>query len=570
MTEDFRKTAPDALSLVPFNIPKPFEAKLENGLKIVIFEDRRLPLVSYRLSFPVGDIDSPDDLRGLASAVSSMLSEGTGTRTSREFADEVERLGANISANSTTDNTVIAGSSLSLYASDVLELISEMILVPTFPENELKIYRQNTIEGLKFQRSQPGFLAEEQTARILYGDHPYSVSSPTPRDIENLTSERLAEFHREFLVARNATLVVVGDVSIKTILTEIEDRFGSWEQGLPVKRDFPSPPTRSATTMTLVDRPGSAQSNIVISNIALARNDPDYFPAIVMNQVLGAGASARLFMNLREEKGYTYGAYSSFDTRRLAGAFEATSEVRTAVTGDSIKEFLFELNRIREERVPEQELQDAKNFLTGVFPLRAETQEGLTNLINSQQLYNLPDDYLQTYREHVAAVSVDEVAAVAAKFIKPEQFSFVIVGDVENILPQVEHFAESIEIFDTEGAPLDLSRYGSAVEPENIHGIWDLSVEAQGQKIKIELELAQNGSEISGTLSSMFGNGEIAGARMSGNRFTGSAATEMQGETMAFTIIGTVEGDYLKGTIETGIPGFPPLPFDGTRNAEIK
>src|SRR5256714_6502670 len=164
---------------------------------------------------------------------------------------------------------------------------------------------------------------------------------------------------------------------------------------------------RSARSLTIVDRPGSAQSNIVLTNLGVRRTHSDYFPLIVMNQVLGAGASSRVFMNLREEKGYTYGAYTRLESKRLAGDFEATAEVRTAVTGDSLKEFFYELDRIRGDMVGEEELADAKNFLTGVFPLRAETQEGLTNLIVNQHLYGLPEDYLQTYREHVDAVTAD-------------------------------------------------------------------------------------------------------------------------------------------------------------------
>ena len=170
-----------------------------------------------------------------------------------------------------------------------------------------------------------------------------------------------------------------------------------------------------------------------------------------MNQVLGAGASSRVFMNLREEKGYTYGAYTRLDAKRLAGDFEATAEVRTAVTGESIKEFFYELGRIREEKVGDDELADAKNFLTGVFPIRAETQEGLTNLIVSQHLYGLPADYLQTYREMVDAVTVDEVLDAAKKFVRPEEMSIVIVGDAEEVLPQVKDHADSVEIFDTDG-----------------------------------------------------------------------------------------------------------------------
>jgi len=245
--------------------------------------------------------------------------------------------------------------------------------------------------------------------------------------------------------------VVVGDVKPNELLAELNELFGDWEKGRSADTAFAEPPKRSVRSLTIVDRPGSAQSNIVLTNLAVKRTDPDYFPLIVMNQVLGAGASSRIFMNLREEKGYTYGAYTRLETKKLAGDFEATAEVRTAVTGDSLKEFFYELERIRNEKVGDAELADAKNFLTGVFPLRAETQEGLTSLIVNQHLYGLPDDYLQTYREHINAVTADEVQRVAGEHIRPDEMAIVIVGDAEEVMPQVREYAPSIEIFDTEG-----------------------------------------------------------------------------------------------------------------------
>jgi predicted Zn-dependent peptidase len=175
-----------------------------------------------------------------------------------------------------------------------------------------------------------------------------------------------------------------------------------------------------------------------------------------MNQVLGAGASSRVFMNLREEKGYTYGAYTRLNARKLGGDFEATAEVRTAVTGDSLKEFFYELARIRDEEVPQEELADAKNFLTGVFPIRAETQEGMTNLVVNKLLYGLPDDYLQTYREKIEKVSAGDVQRVAREYIRPDEAAIVIVGDAKEIVSQSSEYTDDIEIFDTEGNSLDI------------------------------------------------------------------------------------------------------------------
>lgn len=566
MNEDFRKAAPAPLEPRSFALAKPFETVLENNLKIVVFEDKRLPIVSFRLAFRTGDINDPKDSIGLTSAMTQMLSQGTETRTSKQIAEDIERLGATLTANASADNTIVAGSALKMYSADILKIMAELILKPTFPENELALYKKNTVENLKFQRSQPGFLADEQVSRIIYGEHPYSIVSPNEADIEKISREKLESFHKQVFVPNNATFIVVGDVARDEFLAKIESLFGDWQKGSPDRIDYAAPPERSEVTLTIVDRKASAQSNIVISNLAVQRNNPDYFPILVMNQILGAGASSRLFMNLREEKGYTYGAYSSFDMKRLAGAFEATAEVRTPVTGDSLKEFFYELERIRDEEVSEAELQDAKNFLTGVFPIRAETQEGLTNLIVSQKLYDFPDDYLQTYREKIGAVTVEDVRRAANLYITPDKASIVIVGDAEEVLKQVNSYTSKIEIFDTEGNMQDTGNYGKPLaEPSaEATGKWDLNIDFQGQILPVSLNLIQNGGEVSGSLDSMFGQGEIAGGKISGNEINAVAATSFQGQTLELNIKGTIEGEEMKGTITA--PMIPmPVSFSGKK-----
>jgi zinc protease len=566
MSEEFRKSAPEPLAPVPFNIGKPFETTLENGLKLIIFEEKRLPLVSYRLAFNSGDISDPKDAIGLTSATASMLSEGTRNYTSRQLAEEIERLGANISASASDDFTIIAASALSLYNSDILRLITEMIFTPTFPAQELNLYKQNTIENLKYQRSQASFLANEQTARILYGEHPYSIISPKAADIENISREKLIDQHGKIFIPNDATFIIVGDVEVESLVKEIEDKFGEWQKGSKANVNLPDLPNRAERTLTIVDRPGSAQSNIVLSSLAFERTNPDYFPFLVMNQILGAGASSRIFMNLREEKGYTYGAYTRTDTKRLAGDFEATAEVRTAVTGDSLREFFYELNRIRDEAVTDEELQDAKNFLTGVFPIRAETQEGLTSLILSQKLYDLPDDYLQTYREKINAITALEVERVAQKYIQPDRMAIVIVGDAEEILPQAQTYAEKLEIFDTDGNSQELSKYMKTenIETVDVSGKWSLSVDFQGQNFPVSLMLEQTAENVSGKLESMLGGGVVENGKVNGNKFSAVAKSEMQGQKIELTISGTIEADSMSGALSA--PMIPiPLNFSGNR-----
>jgi zinc protease len=563
-----QKTAPEPLTPVPFQIPSAFETTLPNGLRVVIFENERLPLVSYRLAFFSGDAHDTKDHIGLTSAMTSMLTEGTEEHSSRELAEKIERLGAALNVSSSDDFTIISASALSIYSDDLLALLAEVVFRPTFPEEELDLYRRNTIENLKFQRSQPNFLANEQTSRILYGEHPYATISPKAADIEKLTREDLVKLHERRLIPNNAVFIVVGDVDREVLLSKLNGHFDDWPKGDAPPAASLELPIRSKRTITIVDRPGSAQSNIVLANLAVNRTNPDYFAVLVMNQVLGAGASSRVFMNLREEKGYTYGAYTRLDMKKLAGDFEATAEVRTPVTGDSIREFFYELNRIRDERVPDHELADAKNYLTGVFPLRAETQEGMTGLILNQQLYGLPADYLQSYRDNVNAVTADDVQRVARQYIHPDALAIVIVGDAGDVLPQVREYAEDVEIFDTDGNIKSESDYDvpESTETADIEGVWQLSLDFQGQAVPVTLTLKQNGESISGFLETMLGTGEIKTGSVKGNKFTGTAVTDMQGQQLELSINGKLNGEGISGTISAPIVP-EPLIFTGVRSS---
>jgi zinc protease len=452
MAVSFSKT-PEPLPSIPFNVAEPLKRTLDNGLRVFVLPDERIPLVSLRLAFLRGDAQDPKGQVGLTSATASMLTEGTEKYSSRELAEKIERLGAAVHASASDDFTVVAASALSFYTDDILQLIAEVIFKPTFPESELDLYKRNAVENLKYHRSQPNFLANEQTGRLVFGAHPYSVTSPSEADYEKLERSSIVNFHDSAFAPNNAILLVVGNVDEAGFHRQIDELFGDWPSETVVTPEIEEIPVRTGRSLTIVDRPGSAQANIVIANSAIAREHPDHFAVTVMNQVLGAGASSRVFMNLREEKGYTYGAYTRFDSKKLAGSFEATAEVRTAVTGDSLKEFFYELNRIRDEKVSDEELADAKSFLTGVFPIRAETQEGLTGLISNQLLYGLPADYLQTYRDKINQITVDDVQRVANSYIRPHEFAIVIVGDAKDILPQAKEYADVVEILDAEGRP---------------------------------------------------------------------------------------------------------------------
>lgn len=455
--EEFRRQPPAPLAPRDMRLPEPIEMTLSNGVRLVVVEDRRLPLVNFRLAIRRGTSLDPIGLPGLTDMTTGQLTEGTSgdtPRTSRQIADEVARLGATLSADANSDYLVVAASALKAFENEILNLMADVALRPSFPADELELAKRNTVEGLALQRSQPSFLATERTARAIYGEHPYGVVSPTPEAVEVLTREHLTEHHRAMFLPAEAVIIAVGDVDADALRDTLENLFGAnaWQGSEASATQFPAAPELNLTTLHLVDRKGSQQTNIVIANPCIKRNDADYFALLLMNTILGANASSRVFMNLREDKGYTYGAYTSLDARRETGSFRASAEVRVDVTGDALREFFYELNRIRDEDVTDDELADAKAYLTGVFPIRLETQEGLINQLVNIKMYDLAADYLDTYRDQVTRITKDDVRRVAGKHITPERAAIVIVGDAEATRAQVEAYAERIEIYDTHGA----------------------------------------------------------------------------------------------------------------------
>lgn len=566
--ESFRRHAPAPLPPRPIHIPRASETTLSNGLALVIVEDSRLPLVSYRLAFRAGDAHDPPELPGLTDLLTGLLTEGTESLTSRQIADEVGRMGATLSSGANSDYTTVGASSLATFSDNILDLVADVTRNPSFPENEVELIKQNTKESLRQQRAQPSFLATEMVSRIVFGEHPYSVIAPTLESLDATTRERIVKFHRSKFLPNNAVFVIAGDVRSDALLKRIESLFGDWQPGELPRDDFPSPPSRVSRSAYLVDRPGSAQSNIVIANTGITRTSGDYFPMLLMHTVLGANASSRLFMNLREEKGYTYGAYSSLDARRTAGTFRASAEVRTPVTGDSLKEFFYELDRIRTEPVSEREVIDAKSFLTGVFPLRLETQEGLIDQLVQIKMFGLPDDYLETYRQQIQAVTIEEIQAVAAKYVRPSEAAIVIVGDGAEILEQVKPYTDAVELYNTAGKrkekPSSNSDSKGESDPPLIVGEWTLDIQTPfGQNIPATLKIWQTEAGLAGSIASEMGDANVFSAALIGNSFTATVLFEMGSQAMEAKISGEVDGTLMDGSIS--LQDSPQLPFTGTK-----
>lgn len=587
-TEDFRRTAPQPLAARTLNLPTPVETTLSNGLRVVMLENKNLPLVSFRLAFRTGSASDPRDIPGLTDMVGGLLTEGTQTRTSQQISEQVARLGATLTADASADSIVVAASALKNYTDQILDLMADVTLRPSFPESEIALAKQNTKQGLTLQRSQAAFLAGERFSKVVYGDNPYAVVSTTPEAVDRMTRENLLAHYRQTFVPNNAVLIIAGDFDGNEMKRKIENTFGEakWKRGTPLSVNFPAPPVRNVKAIYVVDRPGSQQSNIVIGNVALKRNNPDYFPVLVMNTVLGANASSRLFMNLREAKGYTYGAYSNTDTRREAGTFRASAEVRTPVTGDSLKEFFYELNRIRTDVVGDKELTDAKAYLTGVFPIRLETQEGIVGQLLQIKLYDLPANYLQTYRDEINKVTAKDVQRVAQKYLTPDQAAIVIVGDYAKIIDQIKPYAAAVEVYDSNGNRKDTSavqtpttqtssstttmnnqnanaQQNTGAQTSGLYGKWTLSINSPQGTLPATLNLSNDGK---GSIEvPQLGTIELTDIKINGNQMTANATVNLQGQEVNATVAGRADGDKLNGDVSLTVPGAPPFAFTGTR-----
>jgi zinc protease len=448
--------APVNKEVLKVQLPRPSETKLANGLTLLLLEQHKLPTVSFALWIKAGALADPKDMPGLAKFTADMLHEGTSHRSSAQLAAEVDEIGGTLAANAAFGASIstLSGSTLVENTGRLLDLMSDVLLNPTFPADELEKYRQRQLANLEQQRSQPQFLAREKFRQVLYRDFPASVVSATSDSLKMATPDLLKKFHDEYYVPNNVILGVVGDFKTADMISDIKKYFGEWKSSsVPPLNLGPLPPL-APSKIYLVNRPDSVQTNIIAGDYAVRRADPEYIPLQVANQVLGGGPQARLFLNLRENKGYTYGAYSSFSGSIYPGPWAAQTEVRTNVTDGSMHELLAEFQRLRDEKVADAELDEARRSIVAGFALELENPVRLIDDWLTVNYYALPQDYWDRYPEQIAAVSADTVQAVARKYMASDHVQIVCVGDGKQIKDGLKKYGQ-VEMYDADGKRLE-------------------------------------------------------------------------------------------------------------------
>ena len=422
------KTPPAPAPVKPAAIPAFQEATLPNGLRMLLVESKRQPVVSLALMLPAGDAHDPAGKEGLASMVASVVTKGAGSRTADQVSAAIEGVGGSIAAASGPDFFSIRANVLSDNAPLAFELVGDAASRPAFAEKEVELARTQTLSALQLELSQPSALASRFFAANLYGQHPYARRA-TSASVRTLTNADLKSFRQTRLVPGGALLVVAGDISLARSRELAQKYFGSWSGKAPAEASRATPPTRTKTEILLVHRPGSVQSNIVVGNLTYGPGNPAYYPLTVANRVLGGGADSRLFKILREQKSWTYGSYSSLNRFRDIGDFEATAEVRNAVTDSALTEMLSLLRDIGMRRSDTADVAAARNGLVGSLPLQLETAQGIAEQVGRYTMLGLPRDYIRTLRPRLAAVTPAELQAAAKEYIRPDRALIVVVGD---------------------------------------------------------------------------------------------------------------------------------------------
>jgi zinc protease len=432
------RTAPPEKGPAPeLRLPEQKKFALANGLRVRLVEYRRLPIVAVNLVVDAGAARDTDALPGLASFTAAMLTEGTKTRSATRISDEAGFLGASIGAGASVDSASLSGSTLARHLEKFLDLFADVAMNPAFPQADFERVQDERLVTLLQQRDQPQAIASKAFQPVFWGAHPYGhYSLGTEESVKATRPQDLASFHQRLWVPANAELVVVGDVSEAELRPLLEKTLGAWQKG-EAAPPLPTRPAAAPHRTLVLEKVDAPQSYLLLGMPGLRRVSDEFVTGTVAFQVLGGGMASRLFRNLREEKGYTYGVYARGDARKLGGASFIVGSVKADVTGAAVQELLREIRRLRDEPVSDQELADAKDALVLSLPGDFATAHAAAGRIAELAIYGLPDDYWNRYADRVRKVTTDDVRRFAESYLDPSKLTLVMVAHPETVKGQL-------------------------------------------------------------------------------------------------------------------------------------
>lgn len=424
----------------PYHFPH-FETRiLSNGLRLVVAPMHAYPVVTILAVIEGGATRDPREAEGMAQLATRALNEGTRHMTALQLAQRLEMLGSTLDTGADWDSAIVQLTALASRVEDGFSVLAEVLCEPAFPESELARLRSERQSDLAQLRAEPRGLADVYFSRLIYrAESRFArLAGGDEESIERVTRDRVVAYHQAYFRPNATALMIVGDITADEAVRQVQRCLGEWSGTAPAVQEPLDAPRYAEARVHLVHKADAPQSEIRVGHVAVPRQHADYFPLVVMNAILGGLFSSRLNLNLREEHAYTYGAHSAFDWRRAASPFEMSTAVETAVTADAIREILAEVTRIREAPVTEAELSLAVSYLIGVFPIRFESTAEVAGGLANVEIFRLPTNYFDMYRERVAAVTVDDVLRVARTHLDPSRLQVVVCGDAVAIRESVE------------------------------------------------------------------------------------------------------------------------------------
>jgi predicted Zn-dependent peptidase len=446
-----QKTPPPPGPARPLNLPKITEKKLSNGLTVVLAPLPNVPKISAILTFRAASTSTDRTVHpGIAQIAASVANEGTDTRTSKQIKEELRSIGGSLGLGTDADSTTMTATALSEYSARMFDLMSDVTQHASFPESELKLAQENIIQQIRAGRANPGFLANERFQKAVFGNHPYGFVVPDEKSINALTQSDLKQFQATYYIPNTSHLIVVGDFDPDKAFAEIDKAFSNWKSGTPPADENPAVPVREKRQIYFVQRPGSIQSAIYMGNVTIPRKDKDYFALRTADTIFGGSFYSRLTRNIRENKGYTYSPFSIANTQARTGVFQTGAFVRNEVTGPTLLEMFYELDRMRVLPVTDEELTAAKEYSTGNFSVELASQLGLAGRINTVYTYGLDKNFINDFRPKIEALTTADIERTAAKYFDTYHAAVVIVGDWEKVKDQVTPFGD-VTMYDADG-----------------------------------------------------------------------------------------------------------------------
>ncbi len=437
-----QETPPPGGEPKDFQLAEATEFELANGLGVTMVPYGKVPKTAVQLVVRTGNIDETADEVWLADLMGDLMKEGTATRSAEDIAREAAAMGGSVNIGVGLDQSFVTGQVLAEFGSDLVELIADVALNPAFPESELDRLKADRVRQVSIARTRAQSVTQERFRAVMYPDHPYGRLYPTEEQMQGYTLEQVRGFYDTNFGAARSHIYVTGMFDETAMREAIEAAFGGWKEGPPPTVNIPEPVTGRA--VHILDRPGAPQSTIQVGLPTVDPSHEDYVALAVTNALLGGSFASRITANIREDKGYTYSPFSTVSARYRDGYWVEMADVTTAVTGASLDEIFYEVERLQNEPPSDEELLGIQNFLAGIFVLQNSSRGGIVGQLAYMRLHGLPDDYLETYVDRIYAVTPEEVTRIMRDYIRPDDMLLVVTGDRATVEEQLVDFGTPI------------------------------------------------------------------------------------------------------------------------------